>query len=210
MRHRAIAFAACLLAGIVTSPVKSAPLGLTLQDSPQASSGFINVSYSASTDEFLASGFALSLFDQGFWIPIIPDAIDSFTISATIDEFGTAGAGGLSITGSILGLGPTLLTGTLTDFGFLDGGGDLFEFLFTVDDGVLGIPGLFGGPGSVFGVVLDANGSNFTGDFGTDFSNTFRRGNKGPGVALTAPIPEPTTLALLLTGALVWRNRRRA
>ena len=151
-------------------------------------------------------------------MPIISDAIGSFNISATIDEFGTASAGTLSITGSLLGLGPTLLTGTLRDFGFLDGGGDLFEFLFTINNGVLGIPGLFGGPGSVVGVILDANGSNFNGSFTTGFTNIFGRhshGHKhdhdhGFGFARTAPIPEPATLALLMTGALVWRKRRRA
>jgi len=194
----------------VTSQATAAPLGLNLQDSPNISSGLIGVSYDATTDEFLASGFTLSLFDQGFWVPIIPDATGSFAISATIDEFGTASAGDLSITGSILGFGPTLLTGTLTDFGFSDSGGDLFEFLFTVDDGILGVPALFGGTGSVVGVVLDANGSNFTGDFGSDFTNTLSRTNLGLGFAKTAPIPEPTTLALLLTGALLWRKRRRA
>lgn len=232
MGNRVFAMVACVLAGILASTAEASLLGLTLEDSPEVSSGFINVSYSASTDEFLASGFSLSLVTQGLWTPIFPDPIGNFNISATIDELGTASSGSLSIAGSLLGAGPKLLTGTLRDFGFLGDGGDLFEFLFTIDDGTLAVPGLFGVPGSLIGVILDANGSDFNGSFTTDFTNSLsrrshghkhgrRHGRKhghehdqlhghGFGVARTAPIPEPATLVLLLTGALAWRGGRRA
>ena len=236
MNNRVLAIVACVLAGIVASTAKATPLGVALEDSPSVSSAFIEVAYSASTDEFRASGFALSLVDQGLWTPIFPEPFGSFNISATVDEFGTASSGSLSITGSVLGFGPTLLTGTLRDFGFLDVGGDLFEFIFTIDDGALGTPELFGGPGSVIGVILDANGSDFNGSFTSDFTNIIgrhghghKRGHKrgrkhghkhghkldhgtvdGFGVARIAPIPEPATLVLLLTGALAWRRGWRA
>lgn len=222
MKIRVCAILACLLAGIVASSAHAAPLGLSLEDSPRIASGLVDVSYSASTDEFVASGVAFSLRTQSFWSPIFPIGIDNFNISATIDEFGTASAGALSITGSLLGIGPTLLTGTLTDFGFPDSGGDPFEFLFTIDGGALGIPELFGGPGSIVGVVLDANGGNFSGDFSDSFSNTISRRRNGflhdwhhhhdhgHGAALIAPIPEPATLVLILAGAIVWRRGLRA
>ncbi len=237
MGIRAAAIAACLLTGIVASSANAAPLGLTLEDSPRVSSRLIGVSYNASTDAFLAGGFTWRPPDGGSRIPILNHDIGRFNISATIDEFGIASAGDLSITAGHRGAGPTLLAATLTDFGFLDDGGDLFEFLFTVNDGAMGIPELFGGTGSVIGVVLDANGSNFGGDFTADFTNLFGRPSHGPrrdndddddghglglglglghghghglGMARTAPMPEPATLLLILTGALAWRFRQRA
>ena len=210
---RIVSIMACLLVGAFPLTATAAPLGLTLQDTPNVTSGLLDVSYNASADEFLANGFALNLAVDSFLLPIITDGPGSFHISATIDESGNPSAGTLSIAGGVLGFGPTLLTATLTDFGFSDGGGDTFEFLFTVNGGDLAIPALYGDPGAVVGVILDANGSNFTGSFATDFTNNPAALTLGQGVSQTAPVvPEPATVLLvLLTGVLVpLRRRQRA
>ena len=56
----------------------------------------------------------------------------TFDLSATIDEFGVATGGTLVIDGTVASLGflsGTLLTGTLTAFGFLGAGGDPFPLV---------------------------------------------------------------------------------
>lgn len=202
--HLIIAVASVLLAAAL--PAAAAPLGLTTISAPDITSGFIDVSYNASSETFLASGFALTLDDDGVGASDNIDPAGSFNITATIDNAGVLSSGSLTIDGSVLGFGPSLLIGSLTDFGFLDGGGDLFEFLFTIDGGDLAT--LYGDVGPVVGVILDANGSTFTGSFATDFDNNFGSPGLGQGVSDAAPIPEPATLFLvLIAGALIRRKR---
>lgn len=197
----------CVCVCMVALPAKASPLGLTLLDHPDIASYYIHVDYNAGTDNFNATGVALTFDDDGIHLPLyITDGV--FSIDATVDELGNPTGGTLSITGDVLGYSPTLLTGNLTDFGFQDppDGGDPFEFLFTVSGGELAIP-YYGGLGSVVGVILSAVDGGFDGTFDADFSNS------GFGVADTAPIPEPTSLALLAAvGALLSarRGRRRA
>lgn len=207
MKHHVIVAAACILFTAVL-PAAAAPLGLTLPAQPDVFSSFLSVSYNAGSDDFLASGSALS-FDDGGVGSAINIANGTLDISAKIDSTGSPTAGTLTIMGDVLGFGPTLLTADLTTFGFLDSpGGDIFEFLFTVTGGDLAIPQFYGtpGPSSIAGVILDAAGSNFGGTFDVNFDNGFF----GFGVSDTRIIPEPATATLffvVIAGALARRRK---
>ena len=189
------------------SQAEAAPLNLTLLDTPDIVSGFIDVTYNATTDTFSASGFALELDDDGS-IPSETIAGGTFDLSASIDASGLLASGTLDIGGTVASLGfnsGTLLTGDLTAFGFPNAGGDPLEFLFSVTGG--DAAGLYGGAGSTGGVIL-AGGTGFTGDFTADFTGG------GMAVADVAPVPVPAALWLFGTGLLglvgLGRNRGRA
>jgi len=203
---------AAVCASLLATTTQAALLNLTLADFPDIVSGFIDISYDASTDAstgmFIASGFAFQLKD-GSGIESIDSGI--FNLVATIDSSGTLLAGGtLTIGGTIAGLGftsGTLLTGDLTAFGFPDGGGDPLEFLFDVTGG--DAAGLYG---STAGIILGFSG--FGGDFTTDFDNLDgTMAGTGYGVADTAPIATPVPAALWLFGSgllcLAGMTRRR-
>ena len=202
---------ACLLLSIMALPAMAGSLNLTLLDFPDLTSGFTDVSYAADTDLFSATGWALSLDDDGAGAPVNIDN-GTFDITAVIDDQGVPVSGALTITGNVLAHGPTLLTGSLTAFGYLDGGGDIFEFLFDVTGGDLAIPSLYGSPGSVpLGVIMDATGSNFGGTFDVDFDNNGGMPGWGNGVSDTAPVPEPGSFVLLLVAVAFGRaGARRA
>jgi len=175
---------------------QAAPLNLTLNDTPDIVSSFIDVTYDAGTDIFNASGFALELDDDGSG-PAEAIAGGTFDLAATIDASGVLSGGSLTIGGTVASLGfnsGTLLTGTLTAFGFPDAGGDPLEFLFDVTGG--DAAGLYGGiPG---GVILSATG--FTGDFTTNFDNLIS-GIPGTGAAVSDVAPVPLPAAVWLFGA---------
>lgn len=198
----ALGIAALLLA----SPVY-ASLNLSLQRSPDILSGFIDVSYDSTTDLFGATGFALELND-GLGDP---ETIfgGAFGLNANIDGSGVLGGGTIALGGTVPSLGfisGTLLTGTLTDFGF-PSTGDPLEFVFSVTGG--DAAGLFGqGP---IGVIL--SGSGFDGDFISSFDN---RIGQFPGAAFSdvAPVvPLPGSLWLALAGvgvSSIFRPRTKA
>lgn len=180
-------------------------LGITLNESPDIFSAFIDVTYDATTDVFTADGFSLT-FDDGSGEEAIADG--HFNITATIADGGVALGGSLTIEGSVDGYGPLLLSAVLDDFGFMDPpGGDLFDFLFTVTAGDLAEA--FGGIGATIGVILDANnGADSNGLFNENFNNYHDTPGTGQGVADTGAIPGPSALALLALG-LVRAGRRR-
>jgi hypothetical protein len=209
MFSRTKVLCAALLCMAVTSAARAELLNLNLLV-PDIESGFIDVMYDASGDMFSATGFALAIDYDGIAPPDYNINNGSFDLSASIDDFGSASSGSLAIGGDIPGLGVmgSLLTGSLTDFGFQTGGGDLFEFLFTVTGGQLA--GDFGGLGATVGVILNADGSTFTGDWTLDFNNNGGNPGFGLGVADTAFIPAPAGLAVLLgAGFCAGRRRRR-
>jgi hypothetical protein len=207
MHTQAAAFAAWVL--VAASSTHAALLNLQLDPYPDITAGFIDLEYDAGAGALTASGFALTLFD-GSNSHIISGGAGLFNISAQIDSSGTALGGSLQIEGTVLGFGPLLLTGELIDFGFMPGGGDLFEFLFTVTGGDLGSPAYYGGAGSIFGVILNANGSTFNGDWGQSFNNNLGIPGYGLGVADIATVPAPAGLPFLLAAALGSRRRRRS
>ncbi len=199
--------AAGLLLG---SAAQAAPLNLTLNDFPDIVSGFIDVTYNAGTGSFSASGFALTLDDDG--VGAAEDITGgTFDLSATIDAAGSLSGGMLSIGGTVASLGfnsGTLLTGNLTAFGFPNAGGDPLEFLFDVTSGEAA--SLYGSvPG---GIILSATG--FTGNFNADFDNLIGGiTGTGSGVADVAPVPLPAAVWLFGAGLLglvgLGRNRAR-
>ena len=188
-----------------SAPAMAAPLGLTLADTPDIVSGFIDVNYDAGSNALSADGFALQLDAPG--INAIAGGL--FDLDAVIDNAGNLVGGSFSIFGTIAGLGfnsGTLLTGNLTAFGFPDAGGNPLEFLFTVTGG--DAAALFGADG---GMILGQTG--FGGDWGSDFDNLISGiPGTGQGSADTAAMPasEPGILFLQALGlAMLFLARRR-
>src|SRR5204863_4568523 len=126
----------CILA--LTAPAFGSPLNLHLNPTGDVTSGYTDVVYHASTSQFTASGFALTLHNGSNPAPSITNG--GFHLTATVDHSGHATAGTVSLAGSVTGYGPTLVTGTLSNFGSTFAGGGMFEFLFTVTGGDLASP----------------------------------------------------------------------
>jgi hypothetical protein len=116
-------------------------------------------------------------------------------IDLTVDANGNPLSGSLNVFGTVAEIGATsgtLLTGEITDFGFIDPpGGDIFEFAFALTGGDLAP--YYGHQRAL--VVMNLFNSGFDGTFATDFVND------GLGVADTyGHMPEPSHVGLLLLG----------
>jgi hypothetical protein len=183
----------------------AAPLNLNLADAPNIFSDNLGVQYGFLPDTLTVSGNASTLDDDGVGAA---EPIDStccgttFNLSATIDSAGMASGGSLIIGGTVAALGfnsGTLLTGTLSSFGFPAAGGDSMEFVFDVTGG--DAAGLFG---AQFGVVLTGTGLSPT---------LFSEGFNTRAVQATAAsiIPIPAAVWLFGSGliGLVGLARRR-
>lgn len=192
----AVAASIAMLAG----PAQASLLNLDLL-LPDIESAFITVNYDATANLFTASGITLTLDFDGVAPPDQNIANGSFGINVFVDETGVLAAGGsLEITGTVLGFGPSLLTGDLVALGFMDSGGEIFEFVFELTGGDLSVDF-----GSVVGVILNAGNSGFAGSFDVDFSNS-----GFAGVSDTAPIPAPATGLLFMFAAALWRRPGRS
>jgi hypothetical protein len=205
---RGLFFVAGAVAGAAGS-ADAALLNLSLLPVPDITSGFIDVSYNASSDAFSAQGFAFSMTDS----PNRTITNGTFNLSAIVDSAGMATSGTITIGGTIPAIpaGTPLLTGTLTAFGFQTGGGSIFEFLFSVTGGSLATPAYFGNSGvGVFGVILNASGATFNGNWGQSFNNNGGIPGFGNGVADTAPIPAPVVAAPFAIAGFFAGRRRRA
>ena len=193
-----------LLFGVTTH---AATLNLTLADSPNIFSTDIGVQYNAGTGSLTASGQASTLDDDGIGPALVIDSTcctPSFVLSANVDSAGNASGGSLTIGGTVSSLGftsSTLLTGTLSSFGFPATGGDPFEFVFDVTGG--DAAGLFG---SQFGVVLTGTGLP-----ATLFTSNFNNARNGQANAASI-VPIPAAVWLFGSGllGLIGVARRKA
>lgn len=190
------------------APAGATPLFLTLEQSPDVVSSFLDVTYDPITDILDVTGFAQELDDGSG--PALAIADGTFSLSATIDASGALSGGILAIGGTVASLGfdsGTLLTGDLTAFGFPDAGGGPLEFVFDVTGGDLA--SLYGDtPG---GVILGGN-TGFAGSFAVGFDNLMSGiPGTGTGSSNAAPVPEPATGALvgLALAGLGCLGRRR-
>jgi hypothetical protein len=177
-----------------------------MEDAPDIASAFIDLTYDATADALVAQGFALS-YDSGIG-PAQTILNGSFLITATIDATGAASGGALTIGGDVSGFGPALLTATLIDFGYVDGGGSLLEFLFEVTGGDLA-PSFSLAGGGLIGVIM-GTGTAYSGDWSADYDNLID-GQSGTGSAVsdTAPIPAPGTVALAAVAVVLGASRPR-
>ena len=193
------AVCACFIV-LVPSLAQAAPLNLTLNDVPDIVAQFIDGTYNSASDAFVASGFALEIDDDGS-VPAEPIASGTFDLTATIDNAGNLVGGTIAIGGTVASLGfnsGTLLTGTLTAFGFPNVGSDPFEFLFDVTGG--DAAALYGGGSVPAGVIL--SGTGFGGDFNSDFDNLSTGPGTGIAVANVGSVPIPAALWLFVSGLL--------
>lgn len=202
---------ALLIVGLFTSAASAALIPLTLDDSPDLFSSGIDVVYSGGT--LTATGWTTQMDHDGdgdYTAITENTSWGSFSLSAAIDGSGALSSGSVTLDGEIAGLGytsGTLLTGTLTDFGFDETGGEILEFVFTVTGG--DAAGLYGsGP---VGMIMNSTG--FDGSWGDGFDNYNEDWGGGPmtgnAQSSTAPIPEPATLVLLASGAAAMLLKRR-
>lgn len=178
----------------------ASPLDLVLKPFPNIVALNISVYYDSPAEYLTANGSSFLLDNDGVGVPEnISGGI--FDLTASINDFGELAAGSLSISGIVTGLSfnsGTLLTGTLTDFGF-NTIGDPLEFLFDITGG--DAAGLYGGVGSKGGIIL--SNTSFSGSWTDNFSSNNGVSDVG------AAVPEPNSLVLIASGLVFLTGVRR-
>lgn len=177
----ALALFLALTASAQAAVLPAAPLGIPTSSTDISAFG---------TVEFDTSSDVLDIDMTAFLVNpgASPIVSGSLMIDAVVDDTGTASVGSLSITGTVPSLGfnsGTLLTGTLSQFGFTDAG---LEILFDVNGG--DATGLY--PVSAFAVVNFPFSRDFAQDFATSTGST-------DVFSAVVPIPTPAGLLLILT-----------
>lgn len=189
------------------SVAQAVPLNLT-QGTPDIMASFVTTSYTVGgANNFTSTGFTTTLDFDGIAPPDVSFVDGSWDIVATIDNAGNATGGTLNVTGDTGSGMQTLLTGTLSAFGF-GASTDPLEFIFDVTGGTQAA-----NFGAQAGVILTAGASsNYAADFNSGFSNTGFDGVSDTFGIPGQPVPEPLTatmgtLALAGAGLAVLRRR---
>lgn len=205
-RAASVVIALTAICGVAV-PTQAAPLNLILKlpditaGSLLADATALEIKYDSGTDLFsvtaagAGTAYAWTDASNNPGAPaILPDAGNSFSLSATIDSSGNlVGTGSLAIIANFGGTVQTLIKADVTKFGF-DGVGSVgaFEGLLKITESLAALG--FGPVGSPAGVnITSINLSPDCCDFTSDFS--------GRGISDTAAVPAPASLAMLLLGA---------
>ena len=217
--HRNLTKAAALCAAVLVlaggATANAAPLGLS-QAFPDIAADGISTNYNASSDAFTVNGSVFQYTEADGSTTY--NAIGTYEINATIAASGDFVSGNLWVgvpnqgtgaeDGAVFDSDPatgdgssrvTLLTGTLTDFGYSGtASSTIFEFVGTLTGGALQAD--FEATADQFGIILDPRsastiGSGFSGHFESDFSHG------GSGAADTFAVPEPASATFLIGSA---------
>ena len=206
-----------LLGSLICLPAHAALLGLdsSLSPLPDLFSSSLQISYDATTNGFNVTGFT-GQYDDGTGPYNVTDGTGpfgdagTFNLYAEVDNSGNLVGGTVVIKGEVVDLSISygvLLQGTLTEFGYQDGGvgnADQFEFLFDVTGG-----SLMGAYGPVAGTIINTSENTpFSGSFASNFDTS---GFSEETAADSRPlVPEPSTWLLVTFSVLVfgWLVRR--
>ena len=200
--------ALCGLLGILGwgGSARGKPLNLH-PSPPDVSAQALNVGYNATTGIFSAIGYPSSFALSSGSVYTVTGGSNSYNLTAQISPAGQPLSGSLSITGTIAGLGlsGTLLTGGwLGSFGYQDGGGDVFEFIF---DNLGGELAPYFASNQV-GLEVTAWGSDFNGGFTNSFTATPYSSSADNFMFVPEPPMAILLLSVLAIGLPVWAYRR--
>jgi hypothetical protein len=135
----------------LTMPASAALIGITLADSPDILADPVSTTYlheGDNTNPFTATGRAEQLDGAAITGGL-------FSLTALLTNAGGFAAGSFTVTGTIGTNGPSLLSGTLQNFGF-SVEVDAVDFRFEVSGGDLAP--LYGGIGATGGIVISQAG----------------------------------------------------
>jgi hypothetical protein len=183
------------------SPAKGGTIDLSGIQDPDLAALSLTTSYTASagsTGTFSLTGWPTSFTISPGAGPYAISVTGTYNLTAQINKStGQLISGSVLIGGTIPSVpgasSGTLLTGTLTNFGFANGGGDFFQFLVNITGGDLAH--YYNGK---MGIQVDANNSGFTGSFLTNFASG-DSDTTSDNASLTV-VPEPSTGLLILVG----------
>lgn len=197
----------CLLVGASAANADLLDVGFSLDQ--DLFSGGMDVSYTDTTNRFLATTNAMAFFDPNYnpvqaWDDGNPNTY-GYTLDAIIDETGSVVSGTLNVLGGVSSLGipnspSDLLVGDIVDFGWQTTAGRTnFQFLVQVTDSELGLGPqalvMMNNVDTVLANVDPLSNVNFT-DSGVNANNV-------------SVVPVPASLALLALGLVSIRLTRK-
>jgi hypothetical protein len=204
--------------GMLATPSQAGLIaGFPASGRPDITAGYINVSYSAATGNFTATGYATGIdFDGPDPVDYLIGGTQAYTLTAHITTAGVCTSAALTIAGTVneaapqgsndplsSSLGsPLLVSQTCSNFGFNPVTNGEIQFIFA---GATGSAASWYPVGTAY---VKLNLTQFPGNWTQDFSHS-------NAVSNNFATPEPATMAMLLLGglpALILRRRalRRA
>jgi hypothetical protein len=190
------AMAALMLGLGLAAQAKATSLGFTPPPTPDLSILFTNISFTTGAPGTLTANDTLfSAFSLNDGTTTHTITAGGLGLTAAIGSVGNFISGTINVAGNIAALNfntGTLLTGTLTAFGYPDNivtQPNVLEFFFDISGGAAA--SLYGPEG-----YIALSGPGFTGSFASNFSS----GDFGGPVDIL--IPEPSTAALVGLGVL--------